>query len=397
MSRRNSIPSYRKHKATGNAVVTLTDPAGGRKDYYLGPYGSAESKAEYGRIISEWTAAGRCLPHAGPAPADLTVNELLVRFWTHVEAYYRDADGTPTREAENYKHSLRPLKSLYGHTQARDFTPMSLKAVRQTMIDYGLCRRVINQRIGRIRRCFKWAVAELLVPPGVYQALQTVEGLAKGRSAAAETEKVKPVPDALVDAVLPKLNRYVAGMVKFHRLTGCRPQDVCNLRWCDIDRTGDVWTYRPRKHKCTWRGKDRVVAIGPKAQKVLAEFPTADPSNFIFSPTGMTVERLKLLRSLRKSKVQPSQVTRAKKKPQSKPGEKYNPRSYALAVRRACIRAGVAHFHPNQLRHARGTEVRRAFGLEGAQVVLGHTKADVTQVYAETDVTLAVRIARETG
>jgi site-specific recombinase XerC len=59
--------------------------------------------------------------------------------------------------------------------------------------------------------------------------------------------------------------------------------------------------------------------------------------------------------------------------------------------------ASVEHWHPNQLRHLQGTEVRRRYGLEAAQVVLGHSKADVTQVYAERDLALAERIAREVG
>jgi hypothetical protein len=35
--------------------------------------------------------------------------------------------------------------------------------------------------------------------------------------------------------------------------------------------------------------------------------------------------------------------------------------------------------------------------LEAAQVVLGHPKADVTQVYAERDLALAEKVAREVG
>jgi hypothetical protein len=35
--------------------------------------------------------------------------------------------------------------------------------------------------------------------------------------------------------------------------------------------------------------------------------------------------------------------------------------------------------------------------LEATQVVLGHARADVTQVYAERDPSLATRIAAEAG
>ena len=37
-----STPSYRLHRPTNKAVVTLNG-----RDFYLGPYGSPESRAEY--------------------------------------------------------------------------------------------------------------------------------------------------------------------------------------------------------------------------------------------------------------------------------------------------------------------------------------------------------------
>jgi hypothetical protein len=42
-----------------------------------------------------------------------------------------------------------------------------------------LSRVVVNQRIGRIGRVFKWATAEELVPVEVYQALATVQVLTR--------------------------------------------------------------------------------------------------------------------------------------------------------------------------------------------------------------------------
>ena len=48
------IPSYRRHKPSGRAVVTLNG-----RDRYLGPWNSATSKAEYERLIGEWLSNGR--------------------------------------------------------------------------------------------------------------------------------------------------------------------------------------------------------------------------------------------------------------------------------------------------------------------------------------------------
>ena len=43
------------------------------------------------------------------------------------------------------------------------------------------------------------------------------------------------------------------------------------------------------------------------------------------------------------------------------------------------------------------TEVRKRYGVEGAQLALGHSKANITEVYAERDLEFAKRIARKTG
>lgn len=55
------------------------------------------------------------------------------------------------------------------------------------------------------------------------------------------------------------------------------------------------------------------------------------------------------------------------------------------------------HWHPNQLRHTYATKIRKEFGLEAAQVLLGHSRADVTQIYAERNQALAVGIAAKIG
>ncbi len=71
------VPTYRKHRQSGQAVVTLPDGLGGRKDVLLGKHGTKQSRMEYARVITEWEAAGRRLPQI-PTAADLTVNELII-------------------------------------------------------------------------------------------------------------------------------------------------------------------------------------------------------------------------------------------------------------------------------------------------------------------------------
>lgn len=420
------LPKYRKHTSRDLAFVVIN----GKRRYLPGKYGSNESKEEYRRLLVEWEVQGRS---AGPADAtvpELAISELLTRYWRFARLHYQKRDKG-TSELDNIKYALRPLNELYGRTLVKDFGPLALKALQVRMIEDGLSRGVINSRIGKIKRVFRWAVSEELAPPSLTHAQSTVMGLQKGRTKAREADPVKPVDDKTIEATLPHLPFVVVDMVRFQRLTGCRPDEVCSIRPHNIDRASDVWLYTPNAYKTEHYDRTRVVAIGPKAQKVLLPYLLRDAEAFCFSPADSDRKRKEAMRARRKSSVQPTQQDRSKRNAQRKPGERYTSESYANAVSRACERAfpppaplarrdgetvakwkarltekqqadlkawNVQHrWSPNQLRHTAATEIRRRYGLEGAQVTLGHANADVSQIYAERDLEKAVQIMREVG
>ena len=165
------IPCYCLHRPSGKAVVRLNG-----RDHYLGSYGTEESRLAYDRKIAEWLASGRRVEHTDEAAVQPTfsVNEVLLAFVEYAERYYRDGDDV-SKEVVNFKLALRPVKQLYGHTAAEQFGPLSLKAIRQHMIDVqDLCRKEVNKRIGRIKRVFKWAASEELIPSSIFEGLRTV-------------------------------------------------------------------------------------------------------------------------------------------------------------------------------------------------------------------------------
>jgi site-specific recombinase XerD len=57
----------------------------------------------------------------------------------------------------------------------------------------------------------------------------------------------------------------------------------------------------------------------------------------------------------------------------------------------------VAAWHPNQLRHAAATKIRRSYDLDTARAVLGHADPKTTEIYAERDREQAARVMREIG
>ncbi|MDA0659356.1 MAG: site-specific integrase [Planctomycetota bacterium] len=378
------IPRYRKH-SSGQAFVEMH---GAR--HYLGKHGSAASKQAYDRLVQEWLAGGRTVGPNRRRESATTIMELLAAYIVHAREYYPKLQFRTIR-------ATRLLKELYGRTQAAEFGPLALRACRSLMVGEGVSRRYINDTMDEIKRIFKWGASVELVPADVHVSLSTVSGLAKGRTSARETEPVTPVSDDVVSKTLPHLPAIVADMVKLQRLTGVRPAELCSMRPTDIDGTGDVWVYRPSHHKTQYRGKLREVAIGPRAQEVLRPYLLRAPENYCFAPTESVAQSRRDKRLARKSKVQPSQVDRSRRKPKRKPGTKYDTASYRRAIHRACTKAGVPQWSPNQLRHTMATEVRRQFGLEAAQVALGHSRADVTQIYAEKNLLLATEVAAKIG
>jgi integrase len=257
--------------------------------------------------------------------------------------------------------------------------------VRQDIFDSGISRQEINRRVGRIRRMVRWAIAEELAPAETIVALEALPDLKRGRTTARECPPVTAVPEPWVDAVLPFLSRQVAAMVQVQRLTAMRPGEVTSMRTIDIDTSGRTWLYRPRDHKMEHTGRTRTIRLGPRAQDILRPWLRLDVEAFLFQPAEAEAERKAEMRRNRKSKVPPSQQDRSKPHPKKRPGERFDTRAYAHSIARGCRKAAVPVWAPNRLRHLAASKIRREFGLDAAQVVLGHASPDVTLVYAEVD------------
>jgi integrase len=300
--------------------------------------------------------------------------------------YYRRPDGTPIKEAKNFRDALRPLKRFYGGLPAAQFGPVALRAVREEMVRRGWCRTHVNRQVNRLRHVFKWAAGRELVSASVYHALQAVEGLKAGRSEARESAAVAPVDEAHALAAAELMSPPVKAMVELQLLTG-----------------------------------------------VLQPLLKPDMQEFIFSPAD-AVEAMRVKR--RAARKTPQSCgnrpgTNVRRRPRRKPGLRYTVESYAHAIYHACDKAfpppeplarrkgetradwkarlcaderkalgawRKAHrFHPHQLRHTAATRIRKQFTLDAAQVILGHNQVAATQVYAEKNVEAARRVMAAVG
>ena len=387
------LPSYRLHKASGQAVVTLRG-----RDIYLGVFNSPESHEKYQATIAEFIAARGTMPQDR---ARITIAELILHYWRYAQECY-------SRETLNgsIKPALRRLRRMFSTAPVSEFGPLKLKAFRQALLDEAgedgerLSRPYINRLVRQVRSLFKWGVGEELVPPSVYHGLLAVEGIRYGRCRAPEPAPVTPVADAVVEATLPHLSSVVADMVRLQRLTGMRPGEVCRMSTGEIDTSGAVWMYRPKHHKTVHHGKSRIVPIGPKGQEVLRNYLSTDLARPLFSPASANAEQRARAREANRTPFTPSRRRRDRaraRRPRLRLNEAYTTTTYAQAIRRACDAAGVPVWTPNQLRHTKATELRKQFGLDAAGAVLGHSKLETTQIYAERSAELAAKVAMATG
>jgi integrase len=408
MARTAGIPSYRHYKRTGQALVTIAG-----QDHYLGRYNSPESKNEYDRLLAEWLANGRHAPQQRINAVPLTIAELIDRYWTFAQVYHVK-NGKPTSEVRNLKIAFRPLRRLYGHTPAACFGPLALEVVRDALIELDgrqHSRSYVNGMMERVRRVFRWAVSKELVPLSLVHGMDEVKGLRPGKSAARDTARIRPVADHLVDAIQDHVSRQVWAMVELMRITGMRAGEVTIMRTGDID------------------GHERIVALGPQAQKAINPFLRPNLQEYIFSPIDADRERRDDLHRRRKTPLSCGNKpgSNRRRRPKIKPGDHYSVDALRRAIQRgsdlafpvpdelanapegetpdqqktrlAKVKAWQHEhrWHPHQLRHSAATRLRRQYGIEAARVVLGHHSAAVTELYAEADRKKALQVAAEVG
>lgn len=430
-------PSYRLHRASGQAVVTLAG-----KDVYLGPYGSESSKSKYHTELAEWRTRGQV---SAPS-AVMTVSEVAAGFWTYALRRYA-ASGA----FRSSRTPIKLLRSMYGETPAAEFTPLKLKAVREACLakvtsgrqsanpGERWSRRHINDVVKRIKGVFRWASENELVPGSVFHALLSVKPLRPGESEARETSPVLPVDDVMVDAILPFLTPVLRAVVQIQRFTGARGSEILTMRPADVDRSGKAWLYRPRRHKSQHHGHGRIIQIGPRAQQELAPFLDRAGDAYCFTPRESCAQHHARRRTNAKRPLGDGDfanrdyfrriaVAGGKKRIAFRPY--YSASSYVQMVQSACLQAfpppgdlarqrvkgagrgpdatrwefdrewrarlgpgrwaemkawHKAHrFHPHQLRHLFATRVNEAGNMDAARQALGHQHESTTRRYVHS-------------
>jgi integrase len=378
-----------------------------------------EAENRFAKFHEQWKCDPSTRNPDGEGP--VTINQAWRHYELHARAHYRDEDGQQSRGYDGMVNAFSIVLELYGNEPASDFTPAKLERCQGGMVAKGYCVQTVNRRSTQIRTVFRWLARHDIVPVEVWHKLQTVTAIKPGRGipfngeiyTPSKSKGVKAVNDQLVWQTCEHLPPSVAAMVTMHYYTGCRPQDVCNLRPIDIDQRGEVWVYRPRKHKTKHHGYEREVYIGPKAQTAIK--PYLDRATkldaYLFTPQLAHEERTQAQRQAYTPPEHaegdyrnwPSYQRRLEEREAKRAAglAKFNPywkvRAYARCIEKTCQDHGLPHWSPNQLRHNAAERIRSDYGLDAAQVILGHSSAVVTEVYAEADKQKAAGVMSRVG
>jgi integrase len=372
-------PQPREHKASGQSRVRI-----GGRDYYLGPHGSEEARRRYAELISTLVQNGQQAPaeKRPDAPAGLLVCDVLARWVIHARGYYSERG----REREQFRLALRPLERMFGMTPVALFDADCLRDVQQAMLDGswmeegdrlhprapksgGWSRPVVNARVKRVRTVWRWAEEKKLVAPGTWAALCGVKPVRPNRPGAREPQRAKTTTMAEVRAVCRRLTSVLRAMVLTQFWSGMRSGELREMLLSELDRTGEVWVYRPGRHKTDYLGHSRSVYLGPRAQAVLRPFVRLAQSSGQDGPVF----------------------------PSPRGGGCWTRDGYSHACRVAADAAGLPHWHPYLSRGATRMRLSRGASDEAARAGLGHRSFDVTEKYGSLDESLARDAAARLG
>lgn len=365
-----------------------------RAIYFPGMYDSEESRDAYYAYCKRLRGEVPDLQ-----PLDETVlSSLIVHFQT------KALPALPKSERQQFGVMLDLVIEIFGADLIVEFGPLKLKRAREIFAEQQVHKRnrpwsrtQINKQTRRLVKVFKWGVSEELVDVTQYHALALIEPLKKSDLQNRDAAPVRPVSREIVEKTKAKCSPTIAAMIELQTLTGMRSGNLCSMRACDIDRSREVWEYIPAEHKSAWREQKMFIALGPKCQAILFQFlHSRGPEEYLFSPRDSALWKSQVRWRERKS---PRWLSAAAKRGRINPRLRngYNPHSYRHAVKYATVAAGVEDWHPHQLRHNRGTDVRSRFNAEAARVSLGHATLSATEIYAEADMDLARKVAREMG
>lgn len=291
---------------------------------YLGKYESSESVEKYQKILASLDPPKSC-----------SVAELLTRFVGHLRL-----QGVTNGRCNVVATLLRRFVAIYGDFEACDINIKHLKSYRAILEQEGTMRIAGNSNLNVVKQMLKYAAQEGIISPLKWAEFSLVEGLKRGRSKNPDKKGIGPADPVALGKIWKYLKPQTKDAVRLQLYTGMRPSEALSVRLIQVKPFQGVYIYRPEKHKTAYLGKSKAILIPRKAYALIQRWPNGIGVSF---------------------------------------------KGYALRLMRASRKAGVKTISPNQFRHTFATMLRKRLGIEKAQIALGHSSLNTTEIYAERD------------
>lgn len=346
---RRAPPGMLRH-GSGQARVILDG-----QTVYLGKFGTPEAHARYAEVVQRWQA-GQPVREVRPrtvVESARSVAEVVLLYdkWMDETRAYSKC-GKPTTQRGLIRVALRELNRFAGDLAADRFTSATLVAHRDKLAAKSkLSSQGVNRKVGLIKQFVAWAAERGHVPEANAAVIRAVRSLrVTGK------KRREPVPLADLTKTIAKLRPHFADMVRLQFLLGCRPGEVCGMRWDDLTITdsAEPWRYLVDDAKTSHHGVETVYWVNDEAKEILRRYIRLTKGEFVF-------------RTKRRARFDTKTLTRK--------------------IRAAARAAGVQEFTAHQIRHLAITVIANhpQGGSAAASAVGNHKSRSMTDTYVHND------------
>ena len=374
------VPKFRKNP-DGRA---FSQYPGTKKREYFGKFDDPAAYQKYKSWLIGVIEGAERKPDRLPDPGSIILS-LSVAYLKHAKTYLQGKG-----DWNNVRGTQVLLDEFAGDVRGSSFGPVRFEEFQRWLVGRKLARTTVNAHMGRARRFFRWCQSKELIPKGHTEELKSVASLMPGRTEARESDPVEPVAWAVVERTLPHLPPPIVNAIKVQYYCGMRPGEVLKMKSGEIDRKGEIWFWRPDRHKNSHRLQSLTKAIPAPAQKILKPLLKKPEGEFLFSPVD--AKEWAASRRPRTVPIYPYEriiIEERKKNPRKKRLDHYTPLRYGKLIGDAITRANkdvpeeerIPHWTPLQLRHAIATEVSALLGEQASQRWLGHARMETTAIY----------------
>lgn len=392
------VPKLCRHKARNKPYVRID----GKQKYLAGTYDENGADKEAVRAYEDFKIR--------------FLNQSTGNNSTTKECYDSWVEFEKTKHKDGRLQKLRLVRSAHRRVYRQlapyfdlTFSEMSVadfQDIRQLLAQRGYAINTLREYWHQFMKLVKYSVARGLADPDVLVRLKVLPIINRSEYPETKPRQVRQaVSEEQVLQTLPHLTDTVRTIVMLCLGTGGRPQEICDMRWRDIDKSKGVWEYRPEFHKGSWRETDRVIFISEPMQRLLIAYEDnrIDPSQeYIFTGAESwalhNAKRYDL--TIRECyETRPDNVT-----------GRIDSRRVYQQIQRICKRENIKPWTPYQCRHFFAERMleklserfvqndgSQTLAIEAVSSMLGHKNVDITTVYAKRNKTLGRDLLLETN